>query len=113
MTDKRDTKRERKRLTLRFGVERPERSGFTEDISSQGLFIRTVSPYPPNTRLSIELLAPDDSIIRLEGVVRWIKKVPVNLMQFVKKGGMGINITKIKEGENLYLAMIYHVETTQ
>lgn len=109
MAEKRDkdTNRQRKRLTLRFGTERPEKIGFTEDISREGLFIKAVSPYPPNTKLKIELTTSDNSIIKIEGVVMWAKKVPVNLMQFVKKGGMGIRIICISEGEDIYAALIY------
>lgn len=109
MAEKRDKdiKRHRKRLSLRFGTERPERIGFTEDISREGLFIKAVSPYPPNTKLKIELTTSDNSIIKIEGVVMWAKKVPVNLMQFVKKGGMGIRITSISEGEEMYASLIY------
>lgn len=112
MAEKRDKdkKRQRKRLTLRFGTERPEKIGFTEDISREGLFIKAVFPYPPNTKLKIELTTSDNNIIKIEGVVMWAKKVPVNLMQFVKKGGMGIRITSIKEGEDLYASLVHREE---
>ena len=105
-----DIKRQRKRLTLRFGTERPEKIGFTEDISREGIFIKAVYPYPKNTKLNIELTTPDNNIIKIEGVVMWAKKVPVNLMQFVKKGGMGIRIIRISEGEDIYAALTYQPE---
>ncbi|OGW50485.1 MAG: hypothetical protein A2078_16020 [Nitrospirae bacterium GWC2_57_9] len=102
MADKRDTKRQQKRLTLRFGKERPEKFGFTEDISRNGLFIKTVSPYSPNTRVYIDIITPDKGIIRVEGTVRWIKRAPATLVHMVNKCGMGIMITQIKEGKDKY-----------
>lgn len=102
MADKRDIKRHRKRLSLRFGIERAERLGFTEDISRNGLFIRTASPHPPNTRLNIEITTADGEIIRIGGKVRWIRRVPLNLIHLLNKCGMGIMITDIKEGKERY-----------
>lgn len=102
MAEKRDTKRRRKRLRLMFGIERAERLGFTEDISRNGLFIRTATPHLPNTRLSIEITTVDGEIIRIEGKVRWIRRVPLNLIHLVNKCGMGVMITDIKEGKERY-----------
>lgn len=105
-----DTKRQRKRLTLRFGTEKPEKIGFTEDISREGLFIKAALPYPQNTKLKIEITTPDNNVIKVEGIVMWANKVPVNLMQVIKKGGMGIRITRISEGEDIYAALFYRSE---
>lgn len=107
MAEKRDTKRHRRRLSLRFGIERAERVGFTEDISRNGLFIRTASPHPPNTRLNIEITTSDGGIIRIEGKVRWIRKVPLNLIHLVNKCGMGVMITGIKEGKERYNVLFH------
>ena len=107
MADKRDIKRHRKRLTLRFGIERADRVGFTEDISRNGLFIKTVSPYPPNTRLYIEIAASVGGIIKIEGRVRWIRRAPLNLIHLVNKCGMGIMITDINEGKERYNVLFH------
>jgi hypothetical protein len=107
MAEKRDTKRHRRRLSLRFGIERPVKVGFTEDISRNGLFIRTASPHPPNTRLKIEIATSDGEIIVVEGVVRWIRRVPLNLIHLVNKCGMGIMITQIKEGKERYNVLFH------
>jgi len=102
MSERRIEKRRLKRLRLKYGVREPERSAFTEDISSDGLFIKTVSAYPPGKRMKVELYAPDKSTIQLEGYVMWIKRVPPGLIHLVKKGGMGIKITKFVSGEATY-----------
>ncbi|HBO84581.1 MAG: pilus assembly protein PilZ [Deltaproteobacteria bacterium GWC2_42_11] len=102
MPQKRNLKRYNKRLSLKFGIEEPVRTGYTEDISNDGLFVKTVNAYPPMTRLNIEITLPDKNIVKAEGVVMWLKKVPPSLVYMVKKSGMGIRITKITEGEELY-----------
>lgn len=101
MADKRIQKRHRKRIPLRYGVEAPTRMGFTEDISSEGIFIKTGVVLPPNTDLKIELSASTQQLVVLEGTVSWAKKVPPNLLRLTK-GGMGIRITRFVDGEESY-----------
>ena len=102
MTDLRDVKRHRKRLTLKFGIDVPGRVAFTEDISLQGMCIKTALVCPPGSRLKIELNLPDDSVVKIAGVVMWAKKVPPNMIHLVKKCGMGVRITGISSGEEDY-----------
>ncbi len=40
MPERRIEKRRLKRLRLKYGIREPERSAFTEDISSDGFFIK-------------------------------------------------------------------------
>ncbi len=68
--------------------------GFTDDLSPQGLFIKTRSIFAPGTVLKIELTLPDDQIIRLTGQVMWAKRVDPSMVRFVKKSGMGIRIVQ-------------------
>lgn len=102
MEDARDMKRLRKRLTMKFGIETPSRVAFTEDISLQGICIKTAMVCPPGSRLKIELSLPDGNVTRMAGVVMWAKKVPPNMVHLVKKCGMGIRITGIEAGEEGY-----------
>ncbi len=102
MAEKRDLKRHRKRLTVRFGVDDPNRLAFTEDISSQGLFIKTPNVCTPGTLIRVDLTLPDDRIVRMEAQVRWAKKVPPQMLRMVQKGGMGVRITRFFAGEDLY-----------
>lgn len=105
MPGKRSEKRCRRRLTLRFGTDKPERIAFTEDVSHDGLFIKTAHVYPPNTKLNILLILSDNSEVRLEGVVAWAKRVPPQMVRLAAKGGMGVGITHILEGEAEYLKL--------
>ncbi len=105
MAEKRDLKRHRKRLSLRFGVEDPNRLAFTEDVSTQGLFIKTPNVCPPGTRIRVDLNLPDGRVVRLEAQVRWAKKVPPQMLRMAAKGGMGVRITRFFDGEDLYAAL--------
>lgn len=80
--------RKRRRLTVRFGVNAPEKTGFTRNISASGVFIQTNLPLPPGTILRIELAFPERTF-SLRGRVVWAKKVPAQLAHVIECG-MGI-----------------------
>lgn len=101
MADKRDKKRHPKRFTLRFGAEEATRLGFTEDISREGLFIKTSQFLPSGSRIVVEL-SVNDQIVKIEGQVKWTKQVPPNMINIVKKSGFGIQIIRFLTGEDIY-----------
>lgn len=105
MNDKRDLKRHRKRLTLKFGSETASRVAFTEDISPQGMCIRTASVSPPGSRIKIDLTLADGTLVRLEGEVVWAKKVPPNMIHLIKKCGMGVRFTRVEGGAEAFERM--------
>ena len=105
MNELRYLKRLRKRMTIRFGIGAPTQLAFTEDISLQGICIKTAMVCPPGSRLKIELNLPDGSVAKIAGVVMWAKKVPPNMIRLVKKCGMGVRITGITSGEELYRSL--------
>ncbi len=98
MADKRNTTRYRKRLKLRFGIEKPEWLAFTDEVSLTGMSIRTQNVLPPGSIVVVELYMPDDSAILLKGRVMWGKRVPASLVQQAKKAGMGFRILEILSG---------------
>ena len=102
MSEKRDFKRKRKRLKLRFGVDYPKRVAFTEDISERGIFVITGQPEKPGTKLLLEITLPDEELVIAYGRVQWAKKVPPNLVRLANKGGMGIMLMRFESGEQLY-----------
>ena len=106
MAEKRSKNRFRKRLSLRFGSVEATRLAFTEDISYEGLFIRTTNICQPGSEITIEITLADGSAVRMLGRVRWAKKVPPQLMNAIRKAGMGILITRFIAGEELYLKLI-------
>jgi hypothetical protein len=90
--EQRIAKRSRRRLTVRFGVEKPIKMGFTRNISLTGLFLQTNMPLPPGTILHMEVTFPDRTF-RLRGRVVWSKKVPAQLAH-VLECGMGIRFVQ-------------------
>jgi hypothetical protein len=99
VADKRDIKRHKKRITIRFGIDEAVRVAFTEDISVTGMFIKTPNIIPPNTKIRIEFTVTDERKIELEARVMWAKKVPQNLFHLVKKSGMGVRFLRFHSGE--------------
>ncbi len=106
MAEKRDLIRHRKRLSLKFGYDAPTKIAFTEDLSHDGLFVKTVYPSPPGSRLLIELSMPDGSTVKMVGMSRWRKSVPPQVIHLMKKCGMGIKIVKFISGEENYRLLI-------
>lgn len=45
---------------------------YITDISAMGIFVRTVTPEPPGTRLNLRFCPPGMGVLECEGVVIWI-----------------------------------------
>lgn len=102
MADKRDIRRIRKRISIRFGIDQAARVAFTEDISMTGMFIKTPNVIPPNSKMKIEMTLPDGVKVEIEARVMWAKKVPANLFHLVKKSGMGVRFLSFTAGEDAF-----------
>jgi hypothetical protein len=108
--DKRDIVRLKKRITVRFGIEEPNRVAFTEDISGTGMFIKTPNICPPNTKIRIEFEVANNKV-ELEARVMWAKKVPQNLFHLVKKSGMGVRFLRFYSGEEHFNSYVTNAPT--
>lgn len=102
VADKRDIRRIRKRISIRFGIDDAIRVAFTEDVSMTGMFIKTPNIVPPNSKIKIEFMLPEGAKVELEARVMWAKKVPQNLFHLVKKSGMGVRFLKFYSGEDAF-----------
>lgn len=102
MADKRDLKRIKKRIPIRFGIDEAIRVGFTEDISMTGMFIITPNVITPNSRIIIRFDLPEEAGVELEARVMWAKKVPANLFHLVKKSGMGVRFLRFNAGKDAF-----------
>ena len=102
MADKRDIRRIKRRITIRFGIDEAVRVAFTEDVSMTGMFIKTPNVITPNSRIVIEFELPEGSRVELEARVMWAKKVPANLFHLVKKSGMGVRFIRFNSGEDAF-----------
>lgn len=111
MAEKRIIKRVRRRLSLRFGQDKPVRMAFTEDVTDDGMFIKTTNLYRPGTQIAIEIILPDERKVNLIGMVRWTKKVPPNMIHLVKKAGMGVKILRFVDGEENFMQFVLGTQT--
>jgi len=102
VADKRDIRRIKKRMSIRFGIDDAARVAFTEDLSMTGMFIKTPNIIPPNSRIKIEFDLPEGCRVELEARVMWAKKVPQNLFHLVKKSGMGVRFLCFHSGEDAF-----------
>ncbi len=86
---KRVEERKFKRISLRFGLEKPEYRGVGIQVSSRGLFISTNRPiFVAGSQLRIEIDTPNGSC-SVVAIVRHAKKVPPQMVQ-LERPGMGV-----------------------
>mgnify|MGYP000025311697 FL=1 len=97
---KRLKRRHPKRFSLKFGFDKAEKVGFTNDINHEGLFIRSAVVVKPGPKIRVEIKHPDGLVVLL-GEVRWAKKIPASVIHKIK-GGMGVEVISFLSGEELY-----------
>ena len=69
--------------------------GYTTNISMTGMFIATRSPYPPGTRLRVEVLEGERGFV-IEGMVAHARKIRGELMR-LSTPGMGVRFMSVEE----------------
>ena len=89
MPDDRRAYRSLKRVTVRFGMEKPQYTGFTKNLSTTGIFIKTPKVFKAGTVLQLNLRVKDLSI-DMQGRVVWAKVAPPKLA-LVLESGMGLH----------------------
>ena len=95
--ERREKTRFARRLQVHFWKRGEEKafSGYTANISKEGMFIGTASPLPRGTRLRIEVL--DQTLgFMVEGIVAHAARVSPQL-QKLRASGMGIRFLKVEE----------------
>ena len=68
--EKRVAPRMTKRLTVRYGVEKPEMTGFTTNLSVTGLRLKTNKVIAPGLTIQLEIKFPSRPML-LWGRVAW------------------------------------------
>lgn len=81
--------RQLRSLFIRYGLTRPTDEAATDDLSEGGLFIRTNSPQPVGTDLTLRLEVEGFGI-PLQGVVCWVREVS----EGGRPAGMGIKLAR-------------------
>ena len=88
--DNRSRERSLKRLMVRYGVDKADRTAFTKNLSETGIYVKTNAVFKPGTTLQLEVRAPDQAFHMWARVV-WAKKVPAQLAH-VLECGMGLSL---------------------
>jgi PilZ domain-containing protein len=96
MAEKRQQRRIKRRLMVRYGERELTQSGFTGDVSTTGLFIISSSLPQLDTRLHIQLFVEPERSLFFEGEVRRHKLVPAEL-RTIERGGFGVRLLSPRE----------------
>lgn len=91
---------------VRFGPSKPDKLGFTEDLSSDGLFIAARIVHAPGTQLQIQLTLPDNRALQMTGQVVWARQAPPQLSRFLKKVGMGVRLVQAPPEYRQYISQL-------
>lgn len=87
--EKRSAPRIRKRLLVHYGVSGLDRSGFTADVSTTGMFVVSSTLPALDTRLHLQVFFGEGDFTYFEGRVRRHRLVPVELRS-LEKAGFGV-----------------------
>ena len=90
-------RRSRRRLTVRYGTEKPGHIGYSGNISGTGMMIRTTRVFVPGTviRIEVELLA------RTLGLKGQVVRARTGEIRWLPTGKIGMGIKFIQPPENL------------
>ena len=98
---KQETSRQRKRVEVRFGLDKPQHIGYSGNLSTAGLMVRTTKVFPPGTVLAMELKL-SEGIYALEGMVIWARSGDV---QWLQSGRIGMGVMFVNPPEELLDAL--------
>jgi uncharacterized protein (TIGR02266 family) len=72
-------------------------TGFSEDISTGGIFIATYDNRPIGSRLAINFTLPDGHLVSAVGVVRWLREHNDSTPDV--QPGMGVQFTGLSDDD--------------
>ncbi len=80
----------RRRLQVRYGPEDPAFTGFTGNVSREGIMVRAVRVFAPGTVLNMDIDL-NGTLHRVKGRVRWAREGSARLLS-TGRVGMGIRL---------------------
>jgi len=98
MAEKRAGKRSRKRLLVDFETDSGHTTGFTHDVSSEGMFVRTIRIAQIGKALRAIVHLPDGRQVPIDGTVVRSYRAPVSLRSLVPTG-FGIRLSPQRPAE--------------
>jgi Tfp pilus assembly protein PilZ len=98
--EKRVKDRAKKRLMVKYGLDKADRTAFTKNVSEAGMNLKTNHVFKPGSTLMLEVHMPD-KVFSLWARVAWAKKVPPQLAH-VLDCGMGLSFVEVPPEWNAY-----------
>ena len=89
--EKRARQRKKTRLSVHFGMERPEKIGLVTDVSARGMYISTNAILPRGSVVRVRVPVPGGEPLLLVGRVMRAWRVAPALV-LITTGGMGIRL---------------------
>ncbi len=89
MAEKRQQRRYKRRLLVKYGEKDLSLTGFTGDVSVGGMFVTATGLLPLDRRVHLQLFVDTSRYLLFEGEVRRHKVVPPQ-MRTVERGGFGV-----------------------
>ena len=86
MTQKRAYERKKRRFLVEFKLEGAPCTGFTNDVSPSGMFIRSTRLPTPGTFVTVNLHLPEERRVVLRGKVVRSVRVPPALSRLIPNG---------------------------
>jgi hypothetical protein len=105
MAERRAFGRKKRRFLVEFSLEGTQYSGFTNDVSPSGIFVRSNRLPDPGMPLSMNLHLPDGKHIVLRGKVVRSFRVPAALSRLIPSG-FAIHLTDTPEDYYQFLATL-------
>jgi len=97
------------RVLVRFDVDYRSQDTYllaaSRDLSATGIFVRTIDPLPPGTRLSLRFTPPGASPFELEGQVMWINPFRPDRLSNLDPG-MGVRFSRVGAATRARLAAL-------
>jgi hypothetical protein len=81
-------KRMKRRIEVRYGLEELSFTGFSGNVSKNGIMVRAVRVFGPGTILKLQIKIAE-GIFNLKGQVRWAREGDIRLL-FSGRVGMGL-----------------------
>jgi len=94
---KQESKRARRRVEVKYGLEEPRFIGYSGNVSRTGMMVRAIRVFAPGTILHLELKFPD-AVVRLRGQVIWAREGSV---EWLATGRVGMGVTFLDAPEDL------------
>lgn len=98
MAEKRRNPRKKTRIVVDFDTEKTKTTGFTNDVSRSGLFVRTIRIPKIGTVLKAVLHLPDGKQVAVEGTVVRSFRAPTTLRS-VLPSGFALRISRVASPE--------------